>query len=304
MPRCLAELHERREPLADAAEFGGVLLVGVFLDREFFAVRVVARIDAHFVHPLRGFHGGVGFEMDVGDDRHVAAALPQTSDDVLQIGGVFHRGSGDAHDLAADRDEVERLLDRSRGVHGVACDHGLHPDRVIAAEADVADHDFASATAWRGVNRGRGGRVHGKEAWHLTSGKWPRAKDAMAQRGEGRTGCDTQSEATLEWPRAKAQRRKGGRRGKDDRERERERRRKARSVSAPNLVPLPFCCLFLCGFAPLREAIGAPPHSTRCNPTRLFPPLRLCVLCARPILSAPPAMRTEPPLAPRPSLPC
>ena len=144
--------HQRRELLLDALQLGGVLLVGVFLDGEFLRVGVIAGIDADHLDPLRRFQRGFGLEMDVGDDRHEAAARAQFGDDVLQVRRVLHRRRGDADDLAADGDQVERLLHALGGVHRVAGEHGLHHDGMVAADDDaaarrVADDDFAGLAA-------------------------------------------------------------------------------------------------------------------------------------------------------------
>jgi hypothetical protein len=86
------------------------------------------------------------------------AALAEADHDVLQVRRVLHGRRGDAHDLAADGDEVERLLHAFGGIHRVAREHGLHHDRVIAADDDaaarrVAHDDFARFAAlieeWR-----------------------------------------------------------------------------------------------------------------------------------------------------------
>ena len=159
----LAKFHQRRETLADALQFGGVLVVGVFLHREFFRVGVVAGIDAHFLHPLRRLHRGIGLEVDVGDNRHVASTRTQSGDDVLQVRGVLHRRRGDAHDLAADCDEIERLLDGRLGVHRVAGDHGLHADGIFAADGDVTGLDDARGAALKTIERRT--VLHGK--WTL-----------------------------------------------------------------------------------------------------------------------------------------
>ncbi len=45
--------------------------------------------------------------MDIRDDRHIAAARAQSRDDMLKIGCVLHRRSGDAHDLAADLGQLD-----------------------------------------------------------------------------------------------------------------------------------------------------------------------------------------------------
>ena len=125
-PQFLAELHQRREFLLDALQLGRILLVGVFLDREFLGVGVVAGIDADLLDPLGRFHRGVGLEMDVRHDRHVAAARAQSAHDVLQVGRVLDRRRGDAHDLATDRRQFERLRDGRFRVHRVAGEHRLH----------------------------------------------------------------------------------------------------------------------------------------------------------------------------------
>ena len=150
----LAELHQRRELFLDAPELLDVLLVGVFLDGEFLRVGVVAGIDADHLHPFGGFHRGIGLEVDVGDDRDQAAALAKFSDDVLQVRRVLHGGRGDADDLAADGDEVERLLDGSRRVHRVAGEHRLHDDRATAAQnhaaaGGIAHDDFAGLASMK-----------------------------------------------------------------------------------------------------------------------------------------------------------
>ena len=106
-------------------------------------------IDAHFFHPPGGFQRGVGLEVDVGHDGHVAAAFEQAALDKLQVARVLDRRGRDPHDLAADRREVHRLLDARLGVHRVAGDHRLDADRVVAADAHLADHDRAGAPAKR-----------------------------------------------------------------------------------------------------------------------------------------------------------
>ena len=130
------------------SQFGVVFVVGVFLDGEFLFVGVIAGIDADDFDPFDGFHGGVGLEMDVGDDGDVAVLRAQFADDVLEIRGVFDGGRGDADELAADGDEFERLLDAFGGVHGVAGQHGLFHDGMIAADdhsavGRIADDNFA-----------------------------------------------------------------------------------------------------------------------------------------------------------------
>ncbi len=63
------------------------------LNQEFFRVGVIARIDPDFLDPFRRFHRGFRFEMDVGHNRHIAAALAQTFDDVFEIAASFTVGA-------------------------------------------------------------------------------------------------------------------------------------------------------------------------------------------------------------------
>ena len=134
------------------------MVVGIFLGGELLGVGVISGVHADDLDPLDGLHRGIGLEMDVGDNRDFAAELAEFGDDVLQVGRVLHRRRGDAHKLAADGDEFERLPDGQRGVHRVAGEHGLLDDRMIAAHHKaavrrVADDDLARLAAvieeWR-----------------------------------------------------------------------------------------------------------------------------------------------------------
>ncbi len=147
----LAKGDQRGKPLADAGKLGEVLLVGILDDLEFFRVGVVAGIDADFLDPARGFQGGLGLEMDVGDDGDLAALGAEAPDDVPQIGGILDRGGGDADDLAAYFHKGERLADAGLGVHGVAGQHGLEPDGMGSADANVPDHHLTGGPAGIGV---------------------------------------------------------------------------------------------------------------------------------------------------------
>jgi hypothetical protein len=92
--------------------------------------------------------------MNIRHDRHLTAALAQPGDNVLEIGRVFHRRRSDAHDLAANRRKIKRLLDGRRGVHRVAGDHRLDADRIRAAEAHVAHAHLAGGATLVVIRRG------------------------------------------------------------------------------------------------------------------------------------------------------
>ena len=160
----LTKRHQRRELLADAFEFLGVLTVAVFADLEFFLIHVVARIDPDFFHPLRGFERGVGFEMDVRHHRHLAARRAHLAGDVFQVRGVNFRLRGDPHDFATGLRQTQHLRDAGRGIACVGSDHRLHADRVVAADPDISHHHLAGDPAGvleqvRAVAQGCG-RIH------------------------------------------------------------------------------------------------------------------------------------------------
>ena len=131
--------HERRELFLDALQLRGVLLVGVFLDREFLGVGVVAGIDADHLDPLRRFHRGVRLEMNVGDDRHTAAALRASSATMFcRFAASFTVGAVMRTIWQPTATSSSVCFTRPRGVHRVAREHGLHDDRMIAADDDAA----------------------------------------------------------------------------------------------------------------------------------------------------------------------
>jgi hypothetical protein len=162
-----AELYQGGELFLEPGEFGLVFGVGVLADGEFFTVGVVAGVDADFFDPACGFEGGFGFKVDVGDDGHEALLVAQGFDDVFEVGGVFDCGGGDADEAAAGPDEIEGFADATFGVHGVAGDHGLGHDGVVAADDEassfrVADGDLPGEAASEGVEGGA--IVHGGRA--------------------------------------------------------------------------------------------------------------------------------------------
>ncbi len=97
--------------------------VGILADFELFLVRVVPGVDADFLHPFRGLHGGVGFEMDVGDEWHLASGGAHLAGDVFQIGGEDFRLRGDANDLTTGIGKGEHFRDAGWGIAGVRGDH-------------------------------------------------------------------------------------------------------------------------------------------------------------------------------------
>jgi len=150
----LQNLHQRDESFLNPGQLLRVLVVRIFADGKLLFVGKVPGVDANLVHPLGCLHGGVGLEMDVGHDRHIATSGQQFLLDVFEVGGVLHRGSGDPDDLASHLDEIEGLLDRGRRVHGVAGDHALDDDGVRSPNAHLPHFHFAGGAAGVPVRTG------------------------------------------------------------------------------------------------------------------------------------------------------
>src|SRR4029450_4085574 len=77
-------------------------------------------------------------KMDVGDDRYAGCAH-----DLLERGSRFHVRAGHADDVRPGLLATADLVDRRPGVGGRRIGHGLHGNRRVAANGDVADHDLA-----------------------------------------------------------------------------------------------------------------------------------------------------------------
>ena len=78
-----------------------------------------------------------GLEVDVGDHRNLAVP-----GDFGERVGVLLARAGDPHDVAAGGGQLGDLLQRGVDVVGLGGAHGLHRDWVVAANADVADHEL------------------------------------------------------------------------------------------------------------------------------------------------------------------
>ena len=114
----------------------------------------VAGVDAH--GGASGIDRGedvLRLEVDVGDHRDLAVL-----GDLGQRVGVLLPRAGDPDDVAAGRGQLGDLLQRGVDVVGLGGAHRLHRDRVVAADADVADHELTGLAPRR--QRGRGRRRH------------------------------------------------------------------------------------------------------------------------------------------------
>jgi hypothetical protein len=146
-PSLFAKIDKGRKTFSYSRQFCRILLIGVFADHELLRIGIIPRIDSYLIDPFRCFHGGFGLEMNVRDDRHIAAAVAQTFYNVLEIARVFNGRRGDPDNFATGGSKLHRLLDRHFRVHRVARDHRLDPDRICATDADVADHHLTGDAA-------------------------------------------------------------------------------------------------------------------------------------------------------------
>jgi hypothetical protein len=61
----------------------------------------------------------------------------------LEILRVFNGWSGDPNYLAPDGCQFHGLPNTGFGVHRIAGDHRLHPDRMMSSNPHFPDHDLA-----------------------------------------------------------------------------------------------------------------------------------------------------------------
>ena len=173
----LAELHERGESLPNPLQLGRILGVAVVADVEFLGIGEVPGIDPHLLHPFDSLKRGLRLEVDVGDQGDMATESEQLPADVLQVGRILHRRGRDPDHLATRFDEPQGLRDTGRGVHRVAGDHRLDPDRVRSAESHSPDHHLAGGAAAVGeqVGRIRPGKGNARGGHRVTHGLagWP-----------------------------------------------------------------------------------------------------------------------------------
>ena len=103
----------------------------------------IARIDPQAGGALvRRFERAFVVEMDVGDDRDIGCR-----GDLVEMCGRFRRGAGHADDVRPGILAATNLVDRRADILGRRVGHGLHGNRGIAADGDVADHDLAGRAA-------------------------------------------------------------------------------------------------------------------------------------------------------------
>ena len=150
----LALLHQGREALLEALQLGLVLGVRVLAHGEALAIGEVPGVDAHLLHVVGRARAAAGEKWMSATRgtrmprwrraRRMAPMLRASS----TVGAVMRTISHPA------RDEALGLGHGGGGVHGVRGGHGLHPDGVRAADADVPHHDHAGRAPGAPVRMG------------------------------------------------------------------------------------------------------------------------------------------------------
>ena len=148
---CAAEAEEGDEALADLADALGEVVVGVVGAEGACAIDVVARIDAHFLHKLRGHVGGFRVEVDVGHEGRVAPLLVQSFTDNAEVTGLAYALGGEADVFGAGACHADRLNDGRIRVHGRYVGHGLDAYGVIPAQRGVTNGDYRGRSSFQFV---------------------------------------------------------------------------------------------------------------------------------------------------------
>ena len=141
----LANAHQRKEPITNTLQLGVVFHIGVLAHIEFLLVHVIAGVHAHLLHDARGDLGSVRREMDVRHQRCGVALRAQLLLDDREVLRFLLAGCSDAHQLTSRFDHSDALGHSGSRVHGIRGGHALHPDGVVATDADVADTHSACA---------------------------------------------------------------------------------------------------------------------------------------------------------------
>ena len=103
----LTDIDKRHELLLNLLQLCGIFLVGVLqvLERAP-GIYVVAGVDAHFLAILGSDVGGVGGEMNIGNEGLSVAVGLETGRDVAHVLGLAGALGGEAHELATGIDDA------------------------------------------------------------------------------------------------------------------------------------------------------------------------------------------------------
>ena len=103
----------------------------------------VARIDPDLFHDGGYGDGRFRGEMDVGDQRNVAARLTHPGFDLPYMRDILQAGNRDAHQLRTGLRQPQRLRHGGIDIVRMGIAHRLDDDRVASSDEDVTYLDYA-----------------------------------------------------------------------------------------------------------------------------------------------------------------
>ena len=140
---------ERQQGLADAAQLGGVLLIGVFqLLEGACRVHKVARIDAHTLAHLGCGECCLWIEVDVGNQGDVAAIAAQQLRNLADAAGLFHTLGRQPHIVGSGIGNALALGSARLDIIGGSVGHRLDAYGPIASHGDSTHIDAHCRTAF------------------------------------------------------------------------------------------------------------------------------------------------------------
>ena len=134
-----ANLHQWREPRADAVDLFLVFGVCIFNKVELFFIDIVPGIDPHLFNNAGRNLGGIWSEMDIRNQRCRIAPAPQFISDIQQIFRLFLTGRRNAHQFRPGFNTADRLLNRRKRIHRIGRGHGLYPDGMMIPQDKITD---------------------------------------------------------------------------------------------------------------------------------------------------------------------
>ena len=144
-----ALVDERQQGLADAGEFGGVFVIGIFkaLERAG-GVHKVARVDAHALTDLGSRHGSLRLEVNVGDKGDVAPLRTQDLGDFTDAQCLLDALSREPHIVGPGIGDALALCRTGLNVVGGGIGHRLDTYGPLTAHLDATHIDVDGGAAF------------------------------------------------------------------------------------------------------------------------------------------------------------
>ena len=143
----LAEKHQRGKGCADFVDFLLVFVIGVIALHKLLLIHEITGIHADFLYPLGSLHSGIGLEVDICHQRHIAPGSPQLAGNILQISGIHLGLRGKADNFAPGLSQSQRFAHTPRRIQRITGQHGLDADGVVTTNPHVSHHHLAGQAA-------------------------------------------------------------------------------------------------------------------------------------------------------------